>query len=41
MDSLDFNKILDREILAEKIRATLVDFEKNKHDLTRKRGMYI
>jgi DNA polymerase III delta prime subunit len=41
MDNLDFNKILDREILAEKIRATLIDFEKNKHDLTRKRGMYI
>jgi|TARA_B110000285_G_scaffold180230_1_gene203213 DNA polymerase III delta prime subunit len=41
MDNLDFNNILDREILAEKIRVTLIDFEKNKHDLTRKRGIYI
>ena len=41
MDNLDLNKILDRETIAEKIKATLIDFEKNKKDLTRKRGIYI
>ena len=41
MDNLNLNKILDRETIAEKIKATLIDFEKNKKDLTRKRGIYI
>lgn len=41
MDNLDLNKILDRETIAEKIKETLVDFENNKKDLTRKRGIYI
>lgn len=41
MDKLDLNKILDREIIAEKIKETLIDFENNKKDLTRKRGIYI
>lgn len=41
MDNLDLNKILDRETIAEKIKATLIDFENNKKDLTRKRGIYI
>ena len=41
MDKLDLNKILDREMIAEKIKETLIDFENNKKDLTRKRGIYI
>ena len=41
MDNLDLNKILDRETIAEKIKETLIDFENNKKDLTRKRGIYI
>ena len=41
MDNLDLNKILDREAIAEKIKEALIDFENNKKDLTRKRGIYI
>ena len=41
MDNLDLNKILDREAIAEKIKDALIDFENNKKDLTRKRGIYI
>jgi DNA polymerase III delta prime subunit len=41
MDNLDLNKILKREAIAQKIKDTLIDFENNKKDLTRKRGIYI
>ena len=41
MDNLDLNKILDREGIAQKIKEALIDFENNKKDLTRKRGIYI
>ena len=41
MDNLDFNKILDREGIAQKIKEALIDFENNKKDLTKKRGIYI
>tara|TARA_Y100000996_G_scaffold69351_1_gene46763 strand:- start:123 stop:1409 length:1287 start_codon:yes stop_codon:yes gene_type:complete len=41
MDNLDFNKLLDREHITDKIRTTLIDFENNKKDLTKKRGIYI
>ena len=41
MDNLDLNKILDREGIAQKIKDALIDFENNKKDLTRKRGIYI
>ncbi len=41
MDNLDLNKILDREGIAQKIKEALIDFENNKKDLTKKRGIYI
>tara|TARA_B100000530_G_scaffold79784_1_gene48275 strand:- start:1902 stop:3182 length:1281 start_codon:yes stop_codon:yes gene_type:complete len=41
MNNLDFNKLLEREVISEKIRTTLIDFENNKKDLTKKRGIYI
>jgi len=41
MDNLDFNKLLDRDHITEKVRSTLIDFENNKKDLTKKRGIYI
>ena len=41
MENLDFNKLLDREHITEKVKATLIDFENNKKDLTKKRGIYI
>ena len=33
--------MLERETLAEKIRNTLTNFQKNKHNLLEKRGIYI
>lgn len=41
MDSIDINTILNRNILSENIKQFLVEFEKNKQDLTFKRGIYI
>lgn len=41
MEQLDFTGMLERETLAEKIRATLANFQKNKHNLLEKRGIYI
>lgn len=41
MDQLDFTRMLERETLAEKLRTTLSNFQKNKHDLLEKRGIYV
>ena len=41
MEQLDFTKMLERETLSEKIKATLDRFQKNKHNLLEKRGIYI
>tara|TARA_B110000483_G_scaffold68665_2_gene85772 strand:- start:5395 stop:6666 length:1272 start_codon:yes stop_codon:yes gene_type:complete len=41
MNSIDINKILDRENIVTNIKNILINFEKNKTDLTIKRGIYI
>ena len=41
MDCINFNKILDRENIAENISNILRNFEENKKDLLEKRGIYI
>ena len=41
MEQLDLDFILDRNQLAEKIKTILLNFNKNKYDLTLKRGIYI
>ena len=41
MDSLDYNLLLDRKKIYDEIKDILNDFEKNKSDLTKKRGIYI
>jgi len=41
MDCINFNKILDREVIANNIYKFLRDFELNKKDLLKKRGIYI
>lgn len=41
MEQLDFTGMLERETLAEKIRTTLTNFQKNKHNLLEKRGIYV
>ena len=41
MEQLNFNSILERENLANEIRTILIDFEKNKKNLSIKRGIYI
>jgi len=41
MDSLNINFILRREIIYNEIKKILSNFEKNKFDLTLKRGIYI
>jgi len=41
MDCINFNKILDRENIAENICNILRNFEENKKDLLEKRGIYI
>ena len=38
---MNFNGILDREMLAGKIKQILLDFTKNKSDLSVKRGIYV
>ena len=41
MNCINFNKILDREVIANNIYNFLRDFELNKKDLLKKRGIYI
>lgn len=41
MEQLIFNKLLDREHIAQEIKNVLVDFENTKNDLLKKRGLYI
>ncbi len=41
MDLININKLLNREIDAQRIKNILLDFEKTKNDLTTKRGIYI
>ena len=41
MDNLNFNKLLNRESIVNSIKCLLNDFDKNKTDLTYKRGIYI
>ena len=41
MEQLNFTGMLERETLAEKIRNTLTNFQKNKHNLLEKRGIYV
>ena len=38
---MNFNSILDRDVLAGKIKQILMDFTKNKSDLSVKRGIYV
>ena len=41
MELIDFNSILNRKKTCENIKNFLKEFEKNKHDLSFKRGIYI
>ena len=41
MEQLNFNHILGRNKIYQQIEQVLLDFEKNKSDLTKKRGIYI
>ena len=41
MNNIDFNLILERNSISEKIKYVLRDFEKNKSNLLNKRGIYI
>ena len=41
MEVVDLNKILNRNKLFETIKTFFINFEKNKNDLTSKRGIYI
>jgi len=41
MELININDILDRTIIHDDIKTFLVNFEKNKHDLSCKRGIYI
>ena len=41
MEQLNFNKLLDRDILANQIKEFLINFEKNKKNLSIKRGIYL
>ena len=41
MELINVNDILDRTIIRDDIKTFLVNFEKNKHDLSCKRGIYI
>ena len=41
MEVVDINKILNRNKLFETIKTFFINFEKNKNDLTSKRGIYI
>lgn len=41
MNNININNLLERNEDANKIKNILTEFEKNKHDLTTKRGLYI
>jgi Cdc6-like AAA superfamily ATPase len=41
MENININKLLNRDDEANKIKEILKDFEKNKHNLTTKKGIYI
>lgn len=41
MEEINFNKILNRELIAEDIKNKLIDFQLNKNELLYKRGFYI
>jgi len=41
MEVIDFNNILNRKKISENIKQFFKEFEKNKHDLSFKRGIYI
>jgi len=41
METIDINQILSRNKIADQIKAFFTTFEKDKHDLTVKRGIYI
>ena len=41
MDSINLNSILGRENIISQINKFLINFEKNKYDLTTKRGVYL
>lgn len=41
MNTLNINKILNRESLYQKVKLILSSFQENKHDITQKRGIYI
>ena len=41
MEQLDFNLILNRNMIYKEMKCVLSDFEKNKSDLIKKRGIYI
>ena len=41
MDSINLNSILSRENIISQINKFLINFEKNKYDLTTKRGVYL
>lgn len=41
MEIVDLNKILNRNKLCETIKSFFINFDKNKNDLTSKRGIYI
>ena len=41
MEQLNFNKVLGREAIAMKMSEVLQDFEANKTDLSKKRGIYV
>lgn len=41
MELIDFNNILNRKKTCEHIKQFFKEFEKNKHDLSFKRGIYI
>lgn len=41
MENLNINKLLNRENEVKQIKDILMEFEKNKHNLTTKRGIYI
>jgi len=41
MQSINYNTILNRTNLSKEMKNVLSQFEKNKHDLTFKRGIYV
>jgi len=41
MELININEILDRNTICDKIKSFLIEFEKNKHNLLCKRGIYI